>query len=286
MHVVRYNPVFRQWVLVGPQQLSIPSELPASVLLDGGKSGAQFVAAHLPHQPLVFDPEEVTLSAEVGQVYASQAPVGEYELLLYRGQHDLFAWDAAHWSAWLELVQQRTRAMHHNTHLHHVHVQLHTGLRTSITGYQRVGDLVATSQQLAGMSTLITDEEATKLHERERTFEVHHDGFAHVLVPSAPLHANELWIIPQRHHPSMESIGADERTGLAMLLATLMPHLAHEFQGHDWMIRLHGGFATHSPHESWWMQLYTTDGTESPALNVRSLPEYLVKKFHSRTILS
>ncbi len=286
MHAFRYNPVFHQWVLVGPQPIPTAITLNTSALLDGGKSSAPFVAAHLPHQPLVFDPLEVTMGVEEGQVYASEPPVGEYELLLYRGPEDVFTWTAAQWTGWLELVQQRVRQLHTNEHLQHVHVQFNTGLRKQVEGYHRVGDLVAATQELVGMSTLITDEIATKLHERERFFELHHDTLVHLILPAAPLHENEMWFLPHRHHPSVESVGADERAGMGQLLALLMAHLHHEFPQAEWMVRVHSGMATHAPHLCWWLQVYQAVGTEKPALAVHTLPEYFLKKLRQRTELA
>src|SRR4051812_27095540 len=124
MFAFRFNPVFDQCVMVGGVVLTPRAVQPAHLLDVGSRDG--FVAATYPRQPFILEPAKARAPhpQDAGMLYAEQAPVGEYELLLYNGPTDFFIWTSAEWDGWLKLVQQRIRQLHHNPYLHHLHLTL------------------------------------------------------------------------------------------------------------------------------------------------------------------
>jgi hypothetical protein len=279
MHTYRFNPVFNRWVLLGGP-VAAPLELKESHFLDVGRKDG-FSAATYPRQPFLLEPPARRAEKiDDALLYPSQAPVGEYELLLYSGEKTPFEWTSKEWSQWLTLLQQRLLQFHLNPYLHFAYFNFHTKAIGSIEGYLRVGDLIATSHAIAGSPDPFSTEIANKLRKREELFVVEETPVGDLYVPSAPLHNREVWFIPKTYRTGIEQIEKNEREGLATILHTLMTALSKEFEEVPFCITIHTNMANMADDATWWLQVYQDDMGTLGDLNVRPLPEAFVQHLH------
>lgn len=274
MYTFRYNPSVGRWVLLGgavTQSLHLTS---AHLIHD--ERDAEFVAATYPRQPFIVEPPE-RFGHPDDLLYAEQPPVGEYELLLYRGPEPMAAWDAKLWERWIMLVQRRLIQLLHNPYLHHVRLTYRTAAEQGIDGFHRVGDLMATSHPIAGEPAELTAEMAAKIREREPLFTVHADQFGSLQVPSAPLYYDEVWYLPHHARSSLEMVHGEEREGLARTLAMLMRKLRSVHRDRQYILELHTSLAPENEEITWWIQVYREMHHDS-LLPVQPLPETVVQQ--------
>lgn len=279
MHTFRFNPVFNQWVLLGAP-VTVPLEIKESQLLDIGKQ-AGLAAATYPRQPFLLEPNAKHQSPiDKSLLYASQSPVGEYELLLFTEEAAPYDWTAKQWDSWLMLIQQRITQLHHNPYLHFVYFTFHTAALHSTNGYQRVGDLIAASHPVSGMSVHLDEETAEKLRKKEDLFVVTDTGEGDLYVPSAPLYAKEVWYLPKTYRSGIDQIEKKEREALAHILAKLMPALHAEFPEAQFCVTIHTSMAGMADDTTWWLQLYQLEYGQLGPLPVHPLPEAFVQHLH------
>ena len=274
MHTFRYNPVAKQWVLLGD---ALPHELRVSEAhrLDAHQPGP-FFAASYPESPFQLEPGEALGRPAGSLLYAERPPVGEYELLLYGGAEPIALWRAQEWEGWLRLVQQRLSQLYHNPHLHYATVSLRTGLQHTAQPYLRAGDLVASSHPVSGQTAELSAELAGRLAEREQAFILHADRFGTLLAASAPTLADELWYLPATAHPGFETQSKEARHALAETLASLMSRLRTSER--HYAIRLHTSLQASSD-LTWWLQIYHDMPMHAAeALPLQRLPELLVRE--------
>jgi len=278
MHTFRFNPVFKQWVLLGTSYAATPT-ITKNNLLDVGRNG-KFVAANHPRQPFLLEPSNQKDHSDL--VYAGESPVGEYELMLYEGKDPLFVWGAKEWEGWLNLVQRRLLQLQHNPHLHYVHLTVDTGMLKAVDGdFQRVGDLIAASHPLCGMSTLLDREMADKIRHKEQIFTVQEDGYGTLIVPSAPTRQHEVWYLPMVSRSSLARLDPAERKALARTLSVLVGELKAAYPHEEFNLSFHTDLLGNQPEQLWWLQVHQTEpGVESP-LPVRALPELFVRKLQT-----
>lgn len=280
MFTFRYNPVFRQWVILGKPSAANP--LKPTHFLDVGKSD-DFTAAAYPRDCFIIEPPSKPHSKfgdSENLVFASQPPVGEYELLLYKGDEEPFFWKTALWSRWLALIQQRIRQIHHNPYLHYLHFTLSTSALTSVPSYLRVGDLIATSHPVCGTNPVLDVELADKLRQKENIFTVVDSGYGCLHVPSAPLYNKEVWYVPQIYRSGFEQIESKERERLAKVLTVLLRRLHLNYPDDHYVINIHSALAAPELESTWWLQIYKEDLNALP-LTVRALPENFVQALHT-----
>jgi hypothetical protein len=272
MYTFRFNPIFQQWVILGepiPQALIIQD---AHKIVPNLASAPDFQAATYPRQPFVIEPES-TKKHEDELLFAPQSPVGEYELILYTGTVQFFEWSSKEWSQWLLLAAERFRAIHLNPHLHFAILKVLTkGLHSAGEEYMRVGDFIATSHPLAGMSLPVSHEIITKLIEKEKLFVVRHDEYGALYVPTAPLNVHEVWYLP-RHTETFDAMTSAARTSLAKTLAAAFAALHEEFPEEHWCMTLHTPMAQ-GPHDmSWWIQIHQDTSSQNTLLPIKGFPE-------------
>jgi hypothetical protein len=273
MFTFRFNPLFKQWVMVGGAVVT-PQQIGAANLLDVG-AGNGFQAASYPRQPFILEPKGET--AEPGSLMHREEPaVGEYELLLYQGEQHFFSWDVAHWEHWLSLLQHRLRQLHHNPYLHFASVSLSTSALASVENYQRVGDLIAASHPLHGFLPLLSSELAERLQRKEPDFALFDDDRGRLYVPPAPLHDQEVWYLPATLSPGIDGLGAADRHQVAVVLSRLMHALHEEFPHRSYRMHLATELGGSQNDGTWWIQIYA-EGPER-ALTVRTLPEAFLTK--------
>ena len=278
MHTFRFNPVFRQWVLLGTSYAATP-HIEKGHLLDVGRKGSLVAATH-PRQPFLLEPSASSKDHD-DLLYSGHSPVGEYELLLSTDKDPFYTWDAKAWEAWLELAQIRVGQARHNPHLHHVNLTVHTGVAEAVEGgYQRVGDLIATSHPLCGFATLIDREMAAKMRVKENIFVVRDDADGTLIVPSAPLHQHEVWYLPKEARGSFADIAKKERKSLAKVLSLLLQELKAAYPHEEFLLSFHTALLGSDLEHTWWLQIHRAEvGVESP-LAVQALPELFVRKLH------
>lgn len=282
MYTFRFNPVFGKWVMLGGA-VHQPHPITDAHILDVGKDD-DLMAASYPRQPFLIEPPAgKPFHVHEDQLFASQPPVGEYELLLYKGATNLFSWNSKQWEAWLNLVQHRLRQLHHNPYLHYVHVTLHTQSLDSAPPYARVGDIIAASHQLVGLSTPMDTELADKIADKESVFTIIEDDNGRLYVPSAPLYEKEVWFIPTHYHPGFEQTSKEERRDLAQVLAVLIRQLKLEHPHEEYILDLHTALAGHHEETTWWLQIYRAESGVPSVLPIRALPEAFVQ--HIRYLL-
>src|SRR5690606_15565431 len=143
------------------------------------------------------------------------------------------------WEAWLMLIQQRLLQAHHNPHLHHAAVFFHTKALGTVEGYQRVGELIATSHPLAGLSVPLPVELARKIRHKEDVFIVRDHPQGCLYVPSAPTHEKEIWYIPGAPHPGFETVDKPTRHALAKDLRDIFQMYTAEFPAARLQLTLH-----------------------------------------------
>jgi len=275
MHTFRFNPVFQQWVLLGTSYAATPV-IEKGNLLDVGR-GKKFAAASHPRQPFILEPDGKSKDHE-DLLYAGKPPVGEYELLLYAGKDPLYTWDHKEWDGWLQLTQQRISQARRNPHLHYVSLSINTGGLKKVEGdWQRVGDLIATSHPVCGMTTLIDHEIAEKILAKEGIFAVKQDAHGALLVPSAPTHQHEVWYLPAAAGASLADIDGKGRASLAKVLAPLMVELKAAYPHEEFLLTFHTALLASSSHHMWWLQVHQAGNEDSP-LPLRPLPELFVRK--------
>ncbi len=278
MYTFRFNPVFKQWVLLGEQ---LPSQLVVSAAsrLDHGKvHHPDFFALPHPRSPFLLDPPAKHKSHDGDLLYSAEAPVGEYELLCYQGEQGFAHWTPATWEHWLTLFHERFKQLHANPHLHFVTLKLHTSaLGTLGAELQRVGDLVATSHPVAGTEHHLTEELLHKLQKGERLFQVHAGEHGFLYVPSAPLNPHEVWYLPVSHATSIDQLSRAEREELAYTMSLLMGVLSEEFPSEKFVITFHTGMAgAPSHHGCWWVQVHQDTAASTAAAPVKAFPERFV----------
>lgn len=275
MYTFRFNPVFKQWVLLGEVIPTNVAVLPVHGLDKGKKIHPDFSAAHFPRSPFLLDPPKGHKKHEDDLLFAAEAPVGEYEVMIYNGEQDFYKWPTKTWEQWLLLLNERIRAMHHNPHLHFINLKLHTrSLHTTGELQQRVGDLIATSHPIAGMSTPLASELVHKLLDKEKLFAVYHDAAGTLYTPSAPLNDKELWYFPKEAGGSIEMLGAHERKNLAHSLSLAFAVLKEEFPTSNFLMTIHTAMAGAATDETtWWIQIHAEETGFNNPLSMRPLPE-------------
>ena len=279
MYTFRFNPIFEQWVLLG-------EPIPGSLTIQPNqveKQGGLFVAVDHPRTPFVLDAAGARDTEHL--VHPAQAPVGEYELMIYRGDTDFFAWSTEEWSEWLLLLNDRIRQFHHNPHLHFLSAHLSTrAIHTLGDNYQRVGDLIATSHPIAGTPPQPSAHLLEKLHAKEKIFQVYQDASGTLLAPSAPLHPKELWYLPKTARQGIDGLEKTERDHLAHTLSLTFAVLKEEFPALPFTMQIHTGMAGggHS-HQTWWIQIYEDVYGEN-SLPMQPYPERFV--FMMRQLLA
>lgn len=245
-------------------------------MLDVGRTEMLVAAVH-PRQPFILEPDKKSHDHS-DLVYAGQPPVGEYEFLLYRGHDPLTSWDAEAWEQWLNLAIQRLRQLQRNPHLGYAYLSINTAVQHSLSGWLRVGDLVATSHPVNGVSVLIDRELAAKIAKKEALFIVRETGHGMVIVPSAPTHDNEVWYFPKVMRPLVHGISKEEKQELAETLSVLARELKTAFTHQEFTFTFHTDLVGDHQESSWWLQIYRSEaGVESP-VPLRGLPELFVSK--------
>ena len=272
MYTFRFNPVFQQWVILGEP---VPHTL---ILQDGHKivptlqDAPDFFAATYPRQPFLLDPEHIK-KHEDDLLYAPQSPVGEYELLMYSGSKSFFEFSGDEWGQWLLLLSERFRHIHMNPHLHFAMVRLLTrGLQSAGPELLRVGDLIAASHPLSGMSVTMPHDLIHKLIEKERLFVIHHSEHGALYIPTAPLHEHELWYLPKTTS-TLDSMSASSRSELAEILSAVFAVLGQEFPGEFWSMTVHTPMAGVANDSSWWIQFHQEVMQEASILPLKPFPE-------------
>jgi hypothetical protein len=275
MYTFRFNPVFEQWVMLG-NPVATDILLKPSHMLGAGRH-KDFVAATYPKQPFVLDPEGGYKSTATHErLYADSPAVGEYELLLYKGDQRFFGWDAKTWDKWLSFAQQRIVQAHHNPHVHYLQFTLATDALLTVHNYQRVGDLVATSHPIAGTHPILTPELAEKLCKKESVYTIADNGRARLHVPSAPLNEREFWVIPSHYRSGLEKISKEEREDIAELLSLTFRALNREFPQDNYYIQFYTHLSSMQTEGTWWIRAYKKVGEQS-AISTRSFPESFVR---------
>jgi hypothetical protein len=283
MYSFRYNPVYQRWVMVGPPVVPV-EEITAAHRLDIGQRRS-FTAATFPRHLFVLDADD----SEVGHAHAAvvnrdmlytiQAPVGEYEVMLYDGDVDFWQWDTSMWDHWFMLIQHRLNQLYRNPHLQYVSFHFHTSLLFSLKDTLRVGDLWATSHPLEERPHRMDSALATRLRQ-ESLFTIYTGAHGWLYVPSAPLHEQEVWYLPYEHLSSLEKLGAPERKEASYVMSNLMGRLHDEWPEQNWVIELHTALVHTDQETTWWLQIYKeSTGNESP-LPVKVAPEGFVHILH------
>jgi hypothetical protein len=278
MYTFRFNPVFKQWVLLGEQ---FPTQLVVSAnqRLDHGKVlHPDFFAVSHPRSPFLLDPPLKHKRHDGDLLFAAEAPVGEYEILCYQGEQGFTQWTPATWEHWLSLFLERFKQLHANPHLHFLSLKLHTSaLGTLGAELQRVGDLVATSHPVAGTPHHLTEELLHKLQKSERLFQVHAGEHGFLYVPSAPLNSREVWYLPATHATSIDQLSKVEREELAHTMSLLMGVLGEEFPSEKFVLTFHTGMAGSPSHYGcWWVQIHQDTAGSTAVAQVSALPERFV----------
>ena len=276
MYTFRFNPLCEQWVILGGPVFAA-QQITEAHLLDTDKKN-DFVAAAFPKSPFIMDPPTAKHLVPDPLVHASQPPVGEYELLLYRGDKQFYARGVKEWEKWLLLLQQRLSGFQHNPHLHFINVSLHTQALESVEQYQRVGDVIATSHPVSGVPRVLDVELAEKIHKKESLFALIDDIRGRLYVPSAPLYDKEVWFIPAKYRSSIAHIDASERTHLAAILAALFSSLKKEHPHEEYVLTIHTNLIKPAKEVTWWLQLYRAEPGVASPLPVRRLPEAFVQQ--------
>jgi hypothetical protein len=276
MYTFRFNPVFKQWVMVGGVVLS-PRTVTSAHLLDIGKT-RDFVAATYPRQPFILEPGKPLAKTEHGEMlYEQQPPIGEYELLLYTGEREFFFWEKEQWEGWLTLLFKRIRQLHHNPLLHYVYPTLHTSALDSVEGFSRVGDLIASSHPLLGFLPSLENELADRIRTREKIFTVIDDERGQLYVPSAPLHEHEIWYIPAEHTSAIDNSSSATRAHCAEIMALLMGKLHDEFPHYSYILNVGTSMAGVGEKSTWWIQIHA-DIAETSILPIRTVPEGFLQR--------
>ena len=243
--------------------------------LEIGKN-PHFLAANHPKSPFAMEPSDKPPLA-TGLLYAPELPVGEYELLLHQGQEEVAQWSAAHWEAWIMLLQHRLLQAHRNPYLQHVRFLFDSAKQTSTLPHRRVGDLIVTRQPLVP-DQAISIELVDSLLEREPAFIVAHDKFGTLYVPSAPSFADELWYLPKSLQPDFSAVHGPSRTALAETLRLIMRMLGVAHLQFEWVIEIHTLLGAKDRERSWWLQLYREPHANQLPLAIQRLPETYVQQ--------
>ena len=214
---------------------------------------------------------------EEGRLHVDNPPVGEYELLLANESQSLFKWKQKQWEEWLGLLQLRLLQLHHNPQLHHVLFALKTEALHSIEGYQRVGDLIATSHPIAGENPVLTAELASKIAEKEWLYKAHVGKHGYVYMPSAPTGEREIWYVPTTEHAGIEQIGRSERDELAYCLEKLVGGLHDEYPKDNFSIQIFTQIAGIAGDHVWWLRI-SHDAHHSGAVASHGYPEPLLRR--------
>lgn len=274
MHSLRYNPLTGRWMLLGGQ-LEHSLHVTSAHQLEIGKN-PHFLAANHPKSPFAMEPSDKPPLA-TGLLYAPELPVGEYELLLHQGQEEVAQWSAAHWEAWIMLLQHRLLQAHRNPYLQHVRFLFDSAKQTSTLPHRRVGDLIVTRQPLVP-DQAISIELVDSLLEREPAFIVAHDKFGTLYVPSAPSFADELWYLPKSLQPDFSAVHGPSRTALAETLRLIMRMLGVAHLQFEWVIEIHTLLGAKDRERSWWLQLYREPHANQLPLAIQRLPETYVQQ--------
>ena len=274
MHMFRYNPLFKTWVMIGSPISNALSVTQAHILTNGKSNG--FVAATHPRHPFLLDPETKKVQPASERLYKDNPALGDYELLLYSGSQDFWEWDTKTWQNWILLVQQRLIQSYHNPHLHYAQFSFSTSDLDSIKGFQRVGDLVLTSHPLQEVP-MLTEELTHKILSKELDYVIHQDGFGALYVPSAPTEDGEVWYLPQPQSPQIDSIGKDQRLATARILHKLFTALHHEYPSSQHVLHIYTYLSNSNEDISWFIRIHKK--TEKPGVvPVHSAPEFFAQK--------
>lgn len=277
MYSLRYNPVFKQWVLVGPPVLPF-EEITESQLLTVGK-GYHFIAASYPRHILQPDFDDVKREHRPDMLHLEHPPVGEYDLLLYAGEKGFWEWGSEQWGHWLVLLQNRVAQMHKNLNIRHLHIELRTSQLNSIQEYQRVGDVIGTTHPIQERQPELDNDLLDRLRQEE-LFAIFLGETGWLYAPSAPLEEKELWYLPYIAHSGIEKAGEAVRGELAKVMAQLMRKLHGEWPDEDYRIIIYSNLAHQTDQLCWWVRIHKEQPHIHPSLPVTLAPEGFVYILH------
>jgi hypothetical protein len=270
MHTFRFNPVFEHWVVLGS---SIPREVsirPGDLLHNGGK--ARFEVANFPGNQFLLDAP--SRRSEAPTLHREQPALGEYELVLQRDTNPVGLWSAEDWTAWITLVRARLANGHHNPKLHHAVVEFRSRFLNTIADatYQRVGDIIMTSHAVAGATPRLSTDLVDKLREHESGYVLHDGPDGMMYAPSAPLHAHEVWYVPQDQGDALSDASSKVCKHTGEALALVVRALCSEWPKQELAVVVHTAVVQGSTQHSWWIQIFADAGQQASVQAV-PLPE-------------
>jgi hypothetical protein len=279
MFTFRYNPLFKEWVMLGETALAKP--LKPVHFLDVGKSPS-FQAATYPQSVFLLG-DEGKRGDSKGDLLFQEAPaVGEYELLLYKGEQWPLLWSEKLWEEWLTILQTRLKQLLLNPYLHFVKFTFNTQATNTVgETYLRVGDLIGLSHPVCGEVPLISQELALKLEHKDTIFCIKKNQTIRLYVPSAPLYPKEMWLIPENRQSSFLVCESKERAQFAKVLAVLMRNLNLNYPESHFVIRLYTDLLNKPEEETWWFQIHEAKDGQDSLLSIQALPEKFVHTLHT-----
>ncbi|MBU6389481.1 hypothetical protein KGQ71_03120 [Patescibacteria group bacterium] len=277
MYTVRFNPLFHQWVLVGPPLAGEQRQLRAGQLTQE-KKGSDFLVAAIPNQPFVLDPADRPIPGNEKRLFREQPAVGEYELMLYQGKTPFFEWGKREWAGWLTLLHQRIRQFHYNPHLHYLTAIFQTVDLRSVDGYQRVGDLLATEYPLGERLPGVPAGLVEKLREGESEFFLHRGERGGLYVPSAALLPQEVWYLPESETVGIEEISPEERADTAAALSALFGALHAAYPKEQYRMTVCTQMADVEARASWWIRIHADREDAGQTVSIQSRPELFLRR--------
>ena len=175
------------------------------------------------------------------------------------------------------MVQHRIVQIHANPHLHYVHLSFQTKALETIEGYQRVGDLIATSHPLLGFLPALTEEQVEKIRHKETISMLSNDAEGSLYVPLAPMHTNECWYFPALAKPGIEQMNKAERLAVSEAMAALIGGIHEEFPHQQLHINVSTSIQGMAEGTSWWIQIFADIPDDTP-LPIRPLPEGFIQR--------
>lgn len=265
MNSYRYNPVYKKWYLIGAPIIE-PEKISKGMILDPSNRG-DFLAASYPRELFVLDaPSKKDFQLQHTDVlHLSNPPLGEYDLLLYKGGADFWNFTSGQWEKLLEQLQLRILAVHKNLAVQYLDFTLSTKLLYSFQGYLRVGDLVGASHQIFEDYADISFELAEKL-KAETLFEISQGKHGRLYAPCAPKYNKEVWYISNKIG-GFESASTGEVVEVASYLAKLISFLRQEWIEENWTIKLHTSINASREEMVWWFQIYQDNSNQSSLIH-------------------
>lgn len=281
MYSLRFNPIYKKWILCGPPVLPF-EQIGKGHLLDLGKAG-DFKVASMPRDILQMEqPTDRKFQKEhADTLHLAHPPLGDYELVLYEGDRDFWDWDKKMWGKWLSLIQHRVLLLHANLNISQLYFELRTDWLFSLKSYTRAGELIGISHPVLE-SPSMSEFEQEKL-QKEELFTIYKGEYGWLYVPSAPMANKELWYLPYEAKGGIEHL---ERAGLeelAHVLSKLMSKLHDEWPNENWSLKLHLEVGATKKDYGWWLSINSLSpklGEGCVALPVVSNPEGFVYVLH------